>query len=101
MTSAPLIDLLRRARDAPLTADDAGAILLAATEGRLAVARRGHGRPSIDDAALLAEMIGHVEGGASVARAALLVARAHPGHAVEATATRLARKFRRTKLARN
>lgn len=99
----PISDLLARAREFPLCADDAADIIIAAIEGKLAPAPGKHagGRPRIDDQAALAEMIGHVESGASIERAALLVARAHPGHNVDATTKRLARKFRRGNCARN
>lgn len=100
MTSPPPTDdLLRRFVDFTATEDDLADLFAAAFQGRLAAVDRKHpgGRPRIDDRAALDEMIGHVELGRSVERAAAIVARAYAGHNVEATARRLARKFRSVK----
>lgn len=100
----PLADLLRRFADAAATDSDVGDLICAARDGRLAPVYRRHagGRPAFDDSAALSELAGHVVEGASVERAALLVARAMPGHSIDATARRLARKFRAaTKSAQN
>lgn len=88
--------LLSRIRRFPISADDAANLIAAAVEGKLAPAREKRGgRPAIDDDAALIEMRLHVETGASIERAALLVARAVGGQSVAATQKRLARKYRR------
>ncbi|WP_363348843.1 hypothetical protein [Methylocystis echinoides] len=96
--SAPLPrDALARLAAGKADAADIKALAAAAQAKTLRLVYPRGGRKQIDDSAALAEVAEHVREGLSPPAATRLVARAAPGHSVEATQKRLRRKFKKTR----